>query len=135
MKVFIKSRNLLKRAINSRKMRYIANSFLSVSTRFLLTFYFADYLNWDFTGVYIFAYIYVLLQSYLINKLLIFKPNDNNLLGFIGINLLISVIEYLCINQLESSTFINYSLSTLVIGLITFISRYLIYENIIFKNE
>lgn len=116
-------------------MRYLANSSLSVSTRFLLTFYFADYLNWDFTGVYIFAYIYVLLQSYLINKLLIFKPNDNNLLGFIGINLLISVIEYLCINQLESSTFINYSLSTLVIGLITFISRYLIYENIIFKNE
>lgn len=116
-------------------MRYLANSSLSVSTRFLLTFYFADYLNWDFTGVYIFTYIYVLLQSYVINKLLIFKPNDNNLLGFMGINLLISVIEYLCINQLESSTFINYSLSTLVIGLITFISRYLIYENIIFKNE
>lgn len=116
-------------------MRYLANSFLSVSTRFLLTFYFADYLNWDFTEVYIFTYIYVLLQSYLINKLLIFKPNSNNLLGFIAVNLLISGVEYFCINQLESSTFLNYSFATLVIGLMTFITRYLIYRNIIFKDE
>ena len=128
--------NVIKRLLQFNKFKYLLNSFFSVTSRFLLTYIFADYFKFNFVVVYIATYIFVLLQSYTISKFFVFQSNRKNLLAFSISNISFTVIEYFAIMFIQKNTVLNYSFSTFIIGLITFFIRYYIYKNLIFsKNE
>ena len=121
--------------IKSDKPKYLLNSILSATSMFIITYFFADYLKFDFLKVYLSGYVYVLIQSYTISRFLVFKSREKNYIKFIITNILFSLFGYFGAIFIEENTFFNYAFSYLSIGFFTFVIRYLLYKNIIFKND
>jgi len=126
---------IFKNIIKSDKPKYLFNSMLSAASMFIITFTFADYLQYEFLKVYLSGYVYVLIQSYTISKFIVFKSKEKNYIKFIITNILFSLFGYFGAIFIEENTFFNYAFSYLSIGFFTFVIRYLLYKNIIFKND
>lgn len=125
---------LKKLVSHKNKILYAFNSFLSVFSRFLLIFALSDYLNFKFEWVYIFTYFYVLFQSYLISKYIVFKSSKKSYFRFLIFNLGVTFFEYFIIVYIKDLFNIYYSAATLLVGFFTFFIRYIVYSNIIFKD-
>ena len=126
---------IFKNIIKSDKPKYLLNSILSATSMFSITFFFADYLQYEFLKVYLSGYVYVLIQSYTISRFIVFKSKEKNFIKFIITNILFSLFGYFGAIFIEENTFFNYAFSYLSIGFFTFVIRYLLYKNIIFKND
>ena len=126
---------IFKNIIKSDKPKYLLNSILSATSMFSITFFFADYLQYEFLKVYLSGYVYVLIQSYTISRFIVFKSKEKNYIKFIITNILFSLFGYFGAIFIEENTFFNYAFSYLSIGFFTFVIRYLLYKNIIFKND
>lgn len=126
---------IIKAIFDVYSLRFVLNSLLSVLTRFMLVFILADTLKFNFLFVHWGTYLYVLVQSYSISKYYVFKSKKTNYIKFIFFNISISALEYLFILFMVETLKINYSTGTILIGFATFLTRYMIYRYIIFRNE
>ena len=63
-------------------LKFPINSILSFVVRFFSLYFLVDILNYSYTVVYCSTYLYVVFQSYLVQKYLIQKSSANNFLKF-----------------------------------------------------
>ena len=74
---------------------------------FSITFFFADYLQYEFLKVYLSGYVYVLIQSYTISRFIVFKSKEKNYIKFIITNILFSLFGYFGAIFIEENTFLT----------------------------
>lgn len=73
--------------VNGRNLkiffRFPVNSFLSFFVRFFSLYFFVDLMKYNYLAIYFSTYLYVILQSYLIQKYYIQKSTENKFLNFL----------------------------------------------------
>lgn len=115
--------------------KFPINSILSFLIRFLSILIFVDLLNLDFNLIYSISYIYVIIQSYFIQKKFIFKSGSSKFFKFLTFNLFIAICEYAIIIFLRQYYQIYFSLLIISLSVFTYLTRFCVYEFIIFKNK
>jgi hypothetical protein len=121
-------------SLNFEKIiKYPLNSILSFLIRFLIILIFVDLLNFNFETIFFISYIYLIIQSYFIQKKYIFKFDENRLSIFIIVNLILGLLEYFILELLRLKFIIYYSVLVILTTAILFFLRFYIYNFKIFK--
>ena len=115
-------------------LRFPVSSLLSFIIRFFSLYLFVDLLKYDYTSVYLIVYLYVVGQSYLIQKYFVQKSKENNFTKFLFSNIVLGIFEYLMIYFLQIFFNSYYAYMFLVTALRIYLLRFYIYTFKIFKS-
>lgn len=115
-------------------LKFPINSILSFVVRFFSLYFLVDILNYSYTVVYCSTYLYVVFQSYLVQKYLIQKSSANNFLKFLITNLILGFFEFSIIYVLQLQFNSYYSYLLIFAASIIYFIRFYIYTFKIFKN-
>ena len=126
----IKEREILKIFL-----KFPISSFLSFLIRFLSLYFLVDLLEYNYNAVYIITYIYVVIQSYLIQKYFVQKSSQDAFIKFFISNIFLGILEYGMISALQLFFNSYYSLMLVVSAIIIYFIRFYIYTFKIFKNN
>lgn len=116
-------------------LKFPINSFLSFLIRFSSIYFFVDFLGYSYTTVYLVSYLYIVCQSYLIQKHFIQKSIENKFTKFLISNIFLGFFEFLLIYILQLFFNANYSQLLVVAAIIIYFIRFYIYTFKIFKKN
>lgn len=114
-------------------LRFPINSILSFIIRFSSLFFLVDLLNYDYTLVYLISYLYIICQSYLIQKFIVQKSRKGSFKKFLYSNIIIGIFEYSLIYFLQMLFNTFYVYMFLIAALIVYFLRFYIYTFKIFN--
>lgn len=114
--------------------RFPVNSFLSFFIRFFSLYFFVDLMKFNYIAIYLSTYLYVIFQSYLIQKYYVQKSTDNKLFKFFTTNLFLGLIEALLIYILENLLNYYYSYMLIISAIFMYFLRYYLYTFKIFTK-
>lgn len=115
-------------------LRFPINSLLSFLIRFLSLYFFVDLLSYDYNTIYLISYVYILCQSYFVQKFIVQRSSENNFIKFLLTNFILGFVEYTMIYCLQ--LFFNYySYSLILAGLFIYFLRFYFYTFKIFKKR
>ena len=114
-------------------LRFPINSILSFIIRFSSLFFLVDLLNYDYTLVYLISYLYIICQSYLIQKFIVQKSRKGSFTKFLYSNIIIGIFEYSLIYFLQMLFNTSYVYMFLIAALIVYFLRFYIYTFKIFN--
>ena len=127
----------LDKFVNDRNLkvffRFPVNSFLSFFIRFFSLYFFVDLMKYNYIAIYLSTYLYVIFQSYLIQKYYVQKSIENKLFKFFTTNLFLGLIEALLIYILENLLNYYYSYMLIISAIFMYFLRYYLYTFKIFK--
>ena len=114
-------------------IKFQLNSILSVTLRSLCIFLFTDIMTFNYSVIFWISLIIVSSNSYVIQKKFVFKKSDrDSFKKYIIVSLSLALFEYLTSVLLK--TYLEFNVyAFLVAGFFTFIIRFLMNKNIVFK--
>lgn len=114
-------------------IKFQLNSFLSVTLRSLCIFVFTDIMTFNYSAIFWISLIVVSLNSYVIQKKYVFKKSkSDSFKKYIIVSLSLALFEYL--TSIILKTYFEFNVyAFLVAGFFTFIVRFLMNKNIVFK--
>ena len=115
-------------------LRFPINSLLSFVIRFVSLYFLVDLLNYDYTSIYLITYLYIICQSYVIQKYFVQKSRENTFTKFLFSNIVLGILEYTLIYFLQIFFSSYYSYMFLVAAAIIYFLRFYIYTFKIFKS-
>lgn len=128
----------LDKFVNDRNLkvffRFPVNSFLSFFIRFFSLYFFVDLMKYNYIAIYLSTYLYVIFQSYLIQKYYVQKSIENKLFKFFTTNLFLGLIEALLIYILENLLNYYYSYMLIISAIFMYFLRYYLYTFKIFTK-
>lgn len=128
----------LDKFVNDRNLkvffRFPVNSFLSFFVRFFSLYFFVDLMKYNYIAIYLSTYLYVIFQSYLIQKYYVQKSIENKLFKFFTTNLFLGLIEALLIYILENLLKYYYSYMLIISAIFMYFLRYYLYTFKIFTK-
>ena len=115
-------------------LRFPINSLLSFVIRFVSLYFLVDLLNYDYTSIYLITYLYIICQSYVIQKYFVQKSRENTFTKFLFSNIVIGVFEYALIYFLQIFFSSYYSYMFLIAAAVVYFLRFYIYTFKIFQS-
>ena len=115
-------------------LRFPINSLLSFVIRFVSLYFLVDLLNYDYTSIYLITYLYIICQSYVIQKYFVQKSRENAFTKFLFSNIVLGILEYTLIYFLQIFFSSYYSYMFLIAAAIIYLLRFYIYTFKIFKR-
>ena len=114
-------------------IKFQLNSFLSVTLRSLCIFVFTDIMTFNYSAIFWISLIVVSLNSYVIQKKYVFKKSkSDSFKKYVIVSLSLALFEYL--TSIILKTYFEFNVyAFLVAGFFTFIVRFLMNKNIVFK--
>ena len=116
-------------------LKFPINSALSFLIRFLCLYFFVDLLNYNYDTIYLVSYVYIVCQSYLIQKYFVQKSSENNFFKFFFTNIFLGFFEYALIFVLQIFFNSYYSYMLIVSAILIYFFRFYIYTFKIFKKN
>ena len=116
-------------------LKFPINSFLSFLIRFFSLYFFVDILKYNYSTVYLNTYLYILFQSYLIQKYFVQKSSENNFIKFFFANIFLGFFEYGLIYILQLFFNSYYSFMFIVAAVVIYFFRFYIYTFKIFNKN
>ncbi len=114
-------------------IKFQLNSILSVTLRSLCIFVFTDIMTFNYSVIFWTSLIIVSFNSYVIQKKFVFKKSKrDSFKKYIIVSLSLALFEYL--TSILLKTYFEFNVyAFLVAGFFTFIIRFLMNKNIVFK--
>lgn len=115
-------------------LKFPINSFISFIFRFLSLYFFVDLLNYDYNAIYLLTYVYIVFQSYFVQKYFVQRSSEKKFVKFFVTNILLGLIEYTLIYIIQLFFYSYYSSAFIFSAIIIYFFRFYIYTFIIFKK-
>jgi len=114
-------------------IRFQLNSILSVTLRSICIFIFTDIMTFNYSSIFWASLVIVSLNSYVIQKKYVFKKSKrNSFKKYLMVSLSLALFEYL--TSIFLKTYFEFNVyAFLIAGFFTFIVRFLMNKNIVFK--
>ena len=114
-------------------IRFQLNSILSVTLRSICIFIFTDIMTFNYSSIFWASLVMVSLNSYVIQKKYVFKKSKrNSFKKYLMVSLSLALFEYL--TSIFLKTYFEFNVyAFLIAGFFTFIVRFLMNKNIVFK--
>lgn len=116
-------------------LKFPINSFISFLIRFSTLYFFVDLLEYNYSRVYLITYLYIVFQSYFIQKYFVQKSSHSNFLQFFFTNILLGIFEYGLIYTLQIFFDSYYSFMLIITAIIIYLFRFYFYTFKIFKKN